>query len=674
LRNERKMEIRKLFEPITINQVEIKNRIVMPAMALNYTNDYSLTERFKAFYRERAHGGVGLMTIGPLAVDRVGSMPGLLSIFRDEDIGPIKSLVEELHRETDVKLGTQLFHQGRVSLSFLYGETPIGPSAVPSKLTRVTPREMTREDIEAVLVAFGQAARRAREAGFDYIEVVGCTSYLIAQFLSPLSNRRTDEYGGSPENRMRFGLEVMARMREAVGDGAAVGMRIAGNDFMDGGNTNIEAARFAVELEKAGADAINVVAGWHESNVPMLTTIVPNGAFTYLARGIKEKVAVPVFASNRLGNPYQAERALRSGASDMICWARPLIADPELPSKIKESRWDEIIYCISCNQACFDAIFGGEPVGCILNPRAGRENDLTIKKSHRPKRIFVAGGGPAGMEFALTAAQRGHEVSLYEKEDQLGGQVNLAKASPGKRELQCLIDSMAGRMKHFGVQVKLGTILTPDRVQAESPDALVVTTGARPLPIDVPGVSKSHVVNAWDVLSEKVFDIGKNVVIVGGSATGCETALFIAEMGILDWETFAFLMYHAAEEENFAKKLLHNPGKNITVIDMVDRLAENVGRSVRWSLLKSLRLKGVHLRSQTKLVEITDDAVIVQIGDKFETIPADTVVLAVGAMPVNDLASQTHGSVGQVITIGDAGSPGKITEAVHQGFEEALKV
>jgi len=260
LRNERKMEIRKLFEPITINQVEIKNRIVMPAMALNYTNDYSLTERFKAFYRERAHGGVGLMTIGPLAVDRVGSMPGLLSIFRDEDIGPIKSLVEELHRETDVKLGTQLFHQGRVSLSFLYGETPIGPSAVPSKLTRVTPREMTREDIEAVLVAFGQAARRAREAGFDYIEVVGCTSYLIAQFLSPLSNRRTDEYGGSPENRMRFGLEVMARMREAVGDGAAVGMRIAGNDFMDGGNTNIEAARFAVDLEKAGADAINVVA------------------------------------------------------------------------------------------------------------------------------------------------------------------------------------------------------------------------------------------------------------------------------------------------------------------------------------------------------------------------------------------------------------------------------
>ncbi len=668
------MEFKKLFEPITINKVEIKNRIVMPSMGLAYTGNYSFNERYRAFYRERAKGGVGLMTIGPVAIDKVGSAPFMPGLFDDKNLQSLTDFLHELHNETDAALGTQLFHAGRYSFSFLTGTTPIAPSAIPSRLTRETPREMTHEDIEKVKDAFGSAASRAKAAGFDYVEILACTGYLISEFLSPLTNKRTDKYGGSLENRMRFGIEVIQKVREAVGHEVALGIRIAGNDFMKGGNTNIEAARFAAEAEKAGVDAINVTGGWHETNVPQLTTNVPPGGFVYLARGVKEKVGVPVFASNRLGDPRVAEKALRSGACDMICWGRPLLADPELPNKVREGRIKEIIPCIACNQGCFDSIFSGGSVTCIMNPRVGREDELKIEETKKPRRVMVAGGGPAGMEFALTAAARGHHVTLYEKEDRLGGQVNLARTPPGKREFEKITDSMKDRMELQGVKINLNTPLTPEIVNENAPDVLVVASGARPMAINVPGMDKPHAVGAWDVLMEKVYDIGENVVVVGGNATGCETAYFVASLGAPDPDTFTFLMYHAAEDPQYALGLLHTPGKKITVIDMVPRLAENVGRTARWSLIKGLRVMGVKLRPKTRLLEIKDNSVVVDTEKGKTAIPADTVILAMGAQSVDDLARAIKGNGIKVITIGDAKEPRKLTEAIREGFEEALKI
>lgn len=668
------MAFKKLFEPITINNLEIKNRIVMPSMGLGYTSDYSFNERYKAFYRERARGGVGLMTIGPLAIDKVGSAPFMPGLFDDKHIRPIKDFVEELHKDTEAKIGTQLFHAGRYAFSFLTGSTSIAPSAIRSRLTRETPREMTKEDIEQVKEAFANSATRAKEAGFDYVEILACTGYLLSQFLSPVTNKRTDEYGGTIRNRMRFGLEVIRKVREAIGDGAALGIRVAGNDFMKGGHTNRESAQFASEAVKAGIDAINVTGGWHETYVPQLTTNVPPGVFVYLARGIKEKVGVPVFASNRLGDPYIAEKALRSGACDMICWGRPLIADPELPDKVRGGKMNEVIPCIACNQGCFDSIFSGDSVTCILNPMAGRENDLKIVKAKTKKKAMVAGGGPAGMEFALTAAARGHDVTLYEKGRRLGGQVNLAKAPPGKEELQRAIDSMKNRMKLWGVKVNLEAPVTPEIVRENQPDVLVVASGARPTEISIPGTDKPHVVSAWDVLTEEVYDMGENVVIVGGNATGCETAHFIASMGTPDPYTFTFLMYHNAEDPQYAMKLLHTSGRKITVIDLIPRLADNVGRTARWSLLKSLKLMGVKLRPRTRLLEIKDDSVVVDTEKGMMSIPADTVVMAVGARSVDSLAREVEGDGIKVITIGDAKAPRKLTEAIREGFEEALKI
>ena len=668
------MEFRKLFEPITINKLTIKNRTVMPSMGLAYCTDFSLNDRYRAFYRERAAGGVGLLTIGPVAIDRVGSAPFMLGLFDDSHIEPLRVFVDELHRETDVRIATQLLHMGRYTFSFLSGMTPIAPSPIASKLTHETPREMTREDIEEVKEAYAQAARRAREAGFDFVEVLACTGYLISEFLSPVTNKRTDEYGGTIENRMRFGLEVVSKVRKVVGEDMALGIRIAGNDFMEGGHTNEESALFAAAAERGGVDAINVTGGWHETKIPQLTSNVPPGGFVYLSRGIKEKVNIPVFASNRLGDPVIAEKALRSGACDMICWGRPLIADPELPNKVKEGRLNEIISCISCNQGCFDAIFAGTGVTCILNPMAGKEDVFRVEKGGQTKKIMVAGGGPAGMEFAITAAQRGHHVTLYEKEDRLGGQVNLAKAPPGKGEFQKLIDSMKGRMAHWGVKVNFNTPVTPETVRSERPDVLVIASGARPVRIEVPGIDKPHVVDAWDVLSEKVWQIGEEVVIVGGSATGCETALFVAQIGAPDPETFTFLMYHTAERPEVVRRLLHAAGRKVTVIDMVPRFAENVGRTARWSLIKSLRLMGVKLRPNTTLLEIRDDSVLVKTDKGEVSIPADTVIMAAGAVPVNGLAQDLKGDRVNIITIGDAKEPRKITEAVREGFEEALKI
>jgi len=662
----------KLFEPITINHLRIKNRIVMPAMALAYTDDHTFNNRFKAFYRERAKGGVGLMIIGPVAIDKVGSTPFMPGLLDDKYIDPIREFTDELHKDTDAKIGIQLMQMGRFASSSYTGIPPIAPSAIPSPISGEVPREMTGDDIEEVKEAYAQGARRAVEAGFDYIEVLAAGGYLIGEFLSPVTNHRTDEYGGPIENRMRFGLEVIKKVRQIAGKDFAMGIRVSGHDFIEGGHTNVEAALFCAEAEKAGVNSINVTGGWHESYIPQITTNVPPGAFLYLARGIKEKVGVPIFASNRLGDPLVAERALRSGSADMICWGRPLLADPELPIKVEKGRLNEIIPCIGCNQACFDSLLSGSSVCCTMNPRVGREANTEIKEAKVKKRIIVAGGGPAGMEFALVARQRGHDVTLFEKEGHLGGQVNLVAASPGKKEFLNVVKSLQNRIQISGVRINLKTNLTPKMVEEGQPDLLVVASGARPIEIDVPGITQPHVINAWDVLNDMVPDIGKQVVIVGGSATGCETALLVASLGVPDPDTFTFLLYHSADTFDRLRKLLYSTGRKIIVIDILERMASNVGPSTRWSLMKSLRLMGIEFRPKTRLMEISEDSVIVDTEQGKESIPADTVIIAVGSQSVDDLAQEVKRNRTQVITIGDAKEPRKITDAVREGFDTAL--
>lgn len=441
---------------------------------------------------------------------------------------------------------------------------------------------------------------------------------------------------------------------------------------MVGGNTVTDSARFCAGAEKVGVDCINVTGGWHETQVPQITSDVPPGAFVHLARSIKEKVSVPVFASNRLGDPRVAERVLRSGAANVVCWGRPLIADPSLPLKVKEGRLKEAVPCIGCNQGCLDAIFSKRSVTCTVNPRVGREADTKVQPAAEKKTIYVAGAGPAGLEFAVTASERGHRVTLYEKAARLGGQVNLIGAVPGKEEFLGAVDSLENRARAAGVTVRAGTELNLQAICEDRPDMLVVASGATPGGLNVPGIGGPNVVSAWDVLDGAVSRIGYRIVVIGAGATGCETALYLANLAVPDARTFTFLAYHQVDSADRLGHMLFQSDRDITIIEIAGRAARNVGSSTRWSLLKKLERMGVRLRLNAKILRVEEDEVSFETPTGVERIPADTVVVATGSRSLNDLAKATEALGIKTVVIGDAKEPRNIGDAIREGFDAAL--
>jgi 2,4-dienoyl-CoA reductase (NADPH2) len=420
-------------------------------------------------------------------------------------------------------------------------------------------------------------------------------------------------------------------------------------------------------LVKAGADAIQRNRGWHETRVPQITMGLPRGGFAYLAQGIKQAVAIPVMACNRINDPVLADQILRDGQADLIGFARGLIADPELPNKARQGRFDEINYCIACNQGCFDPIFEGRPQTCLVNARAGAEGKLALEPASSKKKVMVIGGGPAGMEAARVAALRGHQVSLYEKSGTLGGQLPLAAAPPGRAEFLAFVRYLEGQMKKLNVAVHLRTEATLRHVEMEKPDALILATGAEPAVPDIQGIHRPNVILAWDVLSGEA-DTGKEVVIIGGGAVGLETGLLLARKGTIDADTLYFLMFNQAEAPESIQTLLYRGLKKITVLEMLKRVGQDIGRSTRWSILQDLSRLGVRSLTKARAKEITDRGVMIEREGREELIPADTVVLATGSKAANHLYDQIQGRVKEIHVIGDAKSPRKALEAVAEGF------
>ncbi|MFH0789869.1 MAG: FAD-dependent oxidoreductase, partial [Pseudomonadota bacterium] len=445
------------------------------------------------------------------------------------------------------------------------------------------------------------------------------------------------------------------------------------NDFMPGGNTNQEAARFAQTLEAAGADAFNVTGGWHETRVPQLTMMLPPGAYTYLAQGIRKAVKVPVIACNRINDPIQADRILRDGQADMIGMARALIADPNLPRKAQEGDFKAIQHCIACNQGCFDSVFQFLPVTCLVNPRAGQERQYPLTPTVRKKKVLVIGGGPAGMMAALTAAQRGHEVVLYEKQPVLGGQLPLAASPPGREEMATLAIDLAHQLKIFSVEIKLGQEVTPSLVEALAPQAVVVATGAKPLIPPIPGANGPQVYSAWEVLSGKV-DLETPTVIIGGGAVGCETALFLAKKGTINAETLLFLFENQAETAETLYDLVLKGNQEITIVEMLSKLGTDIGASTRWSILQDIHRRDIQIHLSSKVIEITPESVVFEKENNLVSLPARSVILAVGAVSDNDLFEQLKSLSPELYLIGDAKSPRKALEAVREGFQIGLKI
>ncbi len=657
-----------LFKPVRIGKLELPNRVVMTAMHLNYTPGGKVSERLIAFYEERARFGLSLAIVGGCTVDEYSGSPDMLSLKDDADMDGLKRLAEAVHRAGG-HLFAQLYHAGAYAHSvFLGGKQALSPSGVFSRFTKETPREMTRSDIIWVIENFAKAAQRAKDAGFDGVEILGSAGYLISQFLSPLTNKRDDEYGGPLENRMRFGLEVLRAVRQQVGSDFPVSYRIAGNDFVPGSHTNEEAKAFAQALDREGVEAINVTGGWHETRVPQLLMSIPYGAFTYLARGVKEVVNAPVIACNRINDPLVAEEVLRQGAGDLVGMARAFLADPQILEKAKEGRLQDIVHCIGCAQACFDHVFMMRPVSCMLHPRSGREFEIREEKAPRPKRVWVIGGGPGGMMAASTAARRGHDVTLFEEKEQLGGQLLLAGAPSMRSDFRRAVKDLEVQLRNSGAKVRLGQRMDRGKIRRGRPEVVIVATGARPIVPDIKGVELGNVVSAWEVLEGKV-PVGREVVIIGGGAVGCETALHICESGTISAETLKFLAFQKAESWEVLERLITRGWRRVTIVEMLERIGQDIGISTRWAMIQDLHRLGVRVITGAKAKEIQPDGVLIQRGDKEEKVPCDTVILAVGSRPLDEISQKIVGFVPEIHVIGDAKTPRKALDAIWEGYE-----
>ncbi|HSO21131.1 MAG TPA: FAD-dependent oxidoreductase, partial [Desulfosarcina sp.] len=503
--------------------------------------------------------------------------------------------------------------------------------------------------------------------------VLSGTGYLISEFLSPVTNRRTDRYGGSLDNRMRFGLDVAAAVRGAVGDDFPLIVRMNGNDFMPGGNGRLELLEYAKALAAGPVDALCINVGWHEARVPQIVASVPRGVFAYLARGIREQVAVPVVASHRINDPATAREMIADGMCDMVAMGRSLIADPRLPEKARTGRNEDVVHCIACAQGCFDHLFQLKHVACMCNPRAGYEHALTGDRAPQARMVMVVGGGPAGMSAALAARQRGHQVALYDRSHRLGGQLHLASAPPGREEFSVLAEDLARQVTLAGIPVVLNCEIDARRIRELAPEAVILATGAVPLTPPLPGSDLPHVVQAWDVLAKRAAT-GRRVVVIGGGAVGVETALFLAEKGTLCAEGVKFLLVNQAEDPDALRQMATRGTKQVTLVEMQDKIGKDIGKSTRWGMLQDLPRVGVQVVTQATVVAVTPEGLEVQREGRRERIAADTVVIAAGSLSYNPLQAlvQEMNIAHQVV--GDALKVARAFDAVHQGFRAGMTI
>ena len=657
-----------LFEPIRINRLEVPNRIYLPAMHLDMADNFLVTEQMKAFYRERAMGGAGLVCVGFATVDERSGSPLNIGAHKDEFISGLAELADEI-RAGGAASAVQLNHAGRYNPSFfMEGREPVAPSAIPSRFTKETPRALEKDEIREIVDSFAAAAGRVHQAGFDAVEILCGTGYLLSEFLSPLTNRREDEYGGSPENRLRFPLEVLQAVRKQVGPDFPIVVRMNGNDLMPGGMGRRDLQEVAGRLAGEGmADALHVNVGWHEAAVPQIVPSVPRGGFAYLARGIKKAVDVPVVASHRINDPDTARELISSHMCDMAAIGRGLISDPELPEKARQGREADIVHCIGCGQGCMDNLFRMAHVECLVNPRAGHELELPQKPVESPQRVLVAGGGPAGMSAAMAASDSGHEVILVEKSERLGGQLHIAGAPPGREEFAVLARDLARQVELRGVCLETGKEATPELIREYSPDRVILCTGGAPITPNIPGADGDNVCQAWEVLAGRAHP-GRRVIVVGGGAAGVETALFLGRKGTLDGESLKFLLSHNVEDCDTLRGLCLSGTKEITVVEMLDKLGQDIGPSTRWTMKQEMAALGITSKARTTALEITPEGLKAETENGAEILPADSVVLAVGTKSHNPLQAEIERMNIPCSTVGDASEPAQAIQAIRQGY------
>jgi 2,4-dienoyl-CoA reductase-like NADH-dependent reductase (Old Yellow Enzyme family)/thioredoxin reductase len=633
-------EFEKLFQPIRINQMTLTNRVVLPAMGNNYGSDAGfVTEQQIDYYAERAKGGAGLLITEMVSIDSPVGQRGAQQLRIDDDkyIPNFRKLTEQIHKAGS-KMAMQLCHAGLLAASDKFLLQTVAPSPVEHFGQKVT-KELSTAEIEEIINHFVQGAIRAKAANFDGVEVHAAHSYLLAHFLSPYFNKRKDDFGGSVENRARILIEIISSIRQSVGLTYPIWCRMNGIEYgLEGGQTLDQSKQIARMAEKAGCDAIHVSAGGYGSYYGYNRAQMgqPRGNMAELAAEIKKVIGIPVIAVGRI-DLQLGEQLLREGKADLIAIGRGHIADPHLLKKASEGRFDEIRPCLSCNVCVDDLTMLDVTLHCSVNACVGQERACKITKAAKIKNVLIAGGGPAGMEAAITATLRGHKVIIYEQQSQLGGKLILAATPPHKDEIGPFKDYLVSQVKKSGIQVELGKKVTLSVIKKLQPDVLVLAAGSLPLFPKIPGIQCPNVILAEEVLSGR--ETGQKVIVIGGGLVGCETAEFLAQQK-----------------------------KSVTIVEMLAEIATGVGHSFKAGLVNRLSASGVTMLTGMQCQKITANSAVVagKSGDE-QPINADTIVLAVGAKPNGELAKTAAATVPEIYVVGDCLEPRRIINAIGEG-------
>ncbi|MQQ10356.1 FAD-dependent oxidoreductase [Epibacterium sp. SM1979] len=671
-----------LLKPLDLGFTTLKNRVLMGSMhtGLEETKDWN---RVAEFYAARARGGVALMVTGGIGPNLEGSvLPGAAMMTTDADVANHKVVTQRVH-DAGGKIAMQILHAGR----YAYGPQCVAPSAIKSPISPFAPTALDEEGIEKQISDIVNAARLAQQAGYDGVEIMASEGYFLNQFLVTHTNKRTDRWGGSYENRMRLPLEVVRRVRAAVGEAFILIFRLSMIDLIPNGSSFDEVRQLAQAVEKAGATMINTGIGWHEARIPTIATSVPRAAFTWVTQKLMGEVSIPLITSNRINTPGVAEQVLVDGAADMVSMARPMLADPEFVTKAAQGQAERIAPCIACNQACLDHTFSGRLTSCLVNPRACHETELVITAAHQVKSIAVVGAGPAGLAAALTAAERGHQVTLFEKSSAIGGQLNMARMVPGKEEFHGLVDWFQSCLDASSVEVRLNTAAT---VADLNPfDEVILATGVMPRDPQIPGQDLPHVVSYIDVLRHAV-PVGDRVAIVGAGGIGFDVAEFLlhspSEAASNDMETLRDWRreWGVGDTEVFRAGLTEDgpqpdaPNRQITLLQRkAEPLGKRLGKTTGWIHRTRLKRHGVTFVQGAQYQEITDKGIVIADATSGTTlVPADTVVLSAGQISETALVADLKGAGLTLHVIGGADLAAELDakRAIDQGTRVAAKL
>jgi 2,4-dienoyl-CoA reductase (NADPH2) len=669
-----------MLAPLDLGFTTLKNRVLMGSMhtGLEENKDWN---RVAEFYAERARGEAALIVTGGMSPSKEGGVfPGAAGLFSDEDIANHKIVTDRVH-DADGKIAMQILHAGR----YAYGPECVSASAVKSPISPFPPKELDEEGIEKQINDFVVAATRAQQAGYDGVEIMGSEGYFLNQFLVTHTNKRTDRWGGSYENRMRLPVEVVRRVREAVGTDFIIIYRLSMIDLVPNGSTFDEVITLAKAVEEAGATIINTGIGWHEARIPTIATSVPRAAFTWVTKKLMGEVSIPVITSNRINTPEVAEDVISSGAADMVSMARPFLADAEFVSKAMAGKADHIAPCIACNQACLDHTFGGKMTSCLVNPRACHETELTIEPALSVKKVAVVGAGPAGLSTAITAAERGHSVTLFDRADEVGGQLNMAKQVPGKEEFWGLVDWYRTMLETSGVEVRLNTEASADML-AEF-DEVIIATGVVPRDVGIPGQDMPNVLSYIDVLRGKA-EVGKRVAIIGAGGIGFDVAETLVhdgtsptvdleawkeEWGVGDpFETRGGLAPAGPQPEA--------PAREVTLLQRkASKHGKGLGKTTGWIHRAALKMKNVKMIGGVNYERVEEGGLFVSYGEARENpelLEVDTIVLCAGQLPDRSLADalDAKGIACHVIGGAEVAAELDAKRAINQGTRLAASL